>query len=83
VESWGGAFIIYQGSYLRHVRDAISSIGPGGYKGIAPEYSGELHEVLAELGDAVIFHHAPHGSLGLGNENCTRLGGSLTPTVGS
>ena len=41
MESRGGAFIIYPGSYLRY-RDAMGSVGPGGYKGIAPEYSGEL-----------------------------------------
>ena len=56
VESRGGAFIVYPGSYLRY-REAMGHVGPGGYKGIAPEYSGDLHEVLAEPGDAVIFHH--------------------------
>ena len=43
VESRGGAFIIYPGSYLRY-RDAMSTIGPGGYKGIAPEFGGDLME---------------------------------------
>ena len=44
MESRGGAFIVYPGSYLRY-RDAMGSVGPGGYKGIAPEYSGELSPV--------------------------------------
>jgi hypothetical protein len=43
VESRGGAFIIYPGSYQRY-RDAMGAIGPGGYKGIAPEFGGCLIE---------------------------------------
>ena len=52
----GGGFIIYPGSFLRY-REAMGTVGPGCYKGAAPVHGGELLEVLAEPGDAVIFHH--------------------------
>lgn len=70
VESRGGCFIIYPGSHLRY-RHAMGTVGPGGYKGIAPEYSGELHEVVAQPGDAVIFHHlmGHSGSVNVASEH--------------
>jgi hypothetical protein len=71
----GGGFIVYPGSFLRY-REAMGTVGPGCYKGAAPVHGGELLEVLAEPGDAVIFHHVRAARfLGL------RAPVSLTPDI--
>jgi hypothetical protein len=52
----GGAFVVYPGSPAR-IRTAAARHGPGCLKDLPGAAPGPPFEVLAEPGDAVLFHH--------------------------